>query len=82
MPFMKDAQEESIFGSVEVEGKQPDAWQITYMPDKTWLDRAKYPVILDPVVFTKSIPLRLKIITLPLPSNTVQPYAGAAMSDL
>jgi hypothetical protein len=83
MPFMKDAQEESIFGSVEVsleQGKHPDAWLIAYTPDKTWLDGAKYPVILDPVVITKkhSTAIEDNYITSAQP-NTVQPYAGAAM---
>ena len=82
-PFMKDAQEESTFGSVDVsleQGKQTDSWQITYSPDKAWLDGAKYPVILDPVVITKkhSTAIEDNYITSAQP-NTVQPYAGAAM---
>lgn len=80
MPFLKDAQEESTFGSVEVRlenGKQPDAWQITYTPDKAWLAGAKYPVILDPAVITKkhSTAIEDNYITSSQP-NTVQPYAG------
>ena len=83
MPFMKDAQEESTFGSVEVtleQGKQPDSWQITYTPDKGWLAEAQYPVILDPAVITRkhSSAIEDNYITSSQP-NTVQPYAGAAM---
>ena len=57
-PFMKQSNDYGTLGAVEVSlapsDDHPDAWILTYAPDPEWIDQAKFPVILDPAVITRT----------------------------
>ena len=83
-PFLKDSSVEGTFGEVDQileRGETRGKWKITYNPNKTWLQEAKFPVILDPAVISKkhSSAIEDNFITSANPS-TVQPYAGTSMT--
>lgn len=56
-PFLQSAEAEDEIGSVQVDmaaTDEPFTWRVTYTPDEKWLQKAKFPVVLDPAVITKN----------------------------
>ena len=84
VPFMKDAGENNV-GAVSVAldpcQDAKDMWKITYTPDKSWLETAAFPVILDPAVVTRDAASNIEdnFVTSAQP-NTVQNYAATGMT--
>ena len=78
-PFMKTAVEEDGIGAVSVEllpsEDEPDVWHVIYTPDEAWVDKANFPVILDPAVITTqhSSAIEDNFVTSKYP-DTVQSY--------
>lgn len=56
-PFLQSAEAEDEIGGVQVDMSatdEPFTWRVTYTPDEKWLQKAKFPVLLDPAVITKN----------------------------
>ena len=56
-PFLQSAEAEDEIGGVQVDMAatvEPFTWRVTYTPDEKWLQKAKFPVVLDPPVITKN----------------------------
>ena len=56
-PFLQSAEAEDEIGGVQVDMSatvEPFTWRVTYTPDEKWLQKAKFPVVLDPPVITKN----------------------------
>lgn len=56
-PFLQSAEAEDEIGGVQVDMAatvEPFTWRVTYTPDEKWLQKAKFPVVLDPAVITKN----------------------------
>lgn len=56
-PFLQSAEAEDEIGGVQVDMSatdEPFTWRVTYTPDEKWLQKAKFPVVLDPAVITKN----------------------------
>ena len=55
-PFLKDAAKDAGICMLKTgleKAEDQDVWRITYTPDQAWLQRAVFPVVLDPVVETR-----------------------------